>query len=254
MQTIVLATGGFDPVHSGHIRYFQAARALGDRLIVGVNSDAWLKRKKGRSFMPWHERAAIVGALGMVDEVIEFDDSDGTALGAIAQVQARYPHCQIRFANGGDRARGNSPENPDTAPGVDFVWGVGGEDKANSSSWILEEWKAPKTPRPWGYYRVLHEYPPNIRVKELTVEPGRNLSMQRHGQRNEFWFVAQGRATVYTLDVSTDLELVGEFHEHQHVWIDQRQWHQLANQGTEPLRIIEIQYGADCREEDIQRF
>jgi len=254
MQTIVIATGGFDPVHSGHIQYLDAARALGDRLIVGVNSDAWLERKKARSFMPWAERSAIVGSLRMVDSVIAFDDSDGTALDAIAQVRQQYPRDRILFVNGGDRGRGNSPENPTTAPGVEFVWGVGGDNKANSSSWILEEWKAPRTERPWGYYRVLHEYPPNIRLKELTVDPGQRLSMQRHSQRNEFWFVAQGTATVYTLDISTDFELVGEFGPHQHIWIDDRQWHQLCNQGSEPLRIIEIQYGPDCREDDIQRF
>ena len=63
---IVVATGGFDPVHSGHIRYLEAAKDLGAYLIVGVNSDDWLVRKKGRSFMPWHERAAIVEALGCV--------------------------------------------------------------------------------------------------------------------------------------------------------------------------------------------
>ena len=57
---VVLVTGGFDPIHSGHIAYFKAARALGDKLIVGVNSDSWLTRKKGRSFMPVNERVTII--------------------------------------------------------------------------------------------------------------------------------------------------------------------------------------------------
>ena len=83
MSNTVIVTGGFDPVHSGHIAYFTAARALGDRLIVGLNSDQWLHRKKGRSFMPWAERYSVLSAMSMISEVIEFDDSDGTACDAI---------------------------------------------------------------------------------------------------------------------------------------------------------------------------
>ena len=73
MKKIVLITGGFDPLHSGHIAYFKAAKALGDILIVGVNSDAWLTRKKGSPFMPYKERAEIVRNIVGVDFVIDFD-------------------------------------------------------------------------------------------------------------------------------------------------------------------------------------
>ncbi len=85
-------------------------------------------------------------------------------------------------------------------PTLSLCLGVGGEDKKNSSSWILEEWKAPKTDRTWGYYRVLHSVGPGTKLKELTVNPKTCLSMQRHDHRAEFWFVAQ-RSTVYTLDL-----------------------------------------------------
>ena len=80
---IVLVTGGFDPLHSGHIAYFKAAKKLGNQLIVGLNSDEWLTRKKGRPFMSWNERAAIINELGCVDDVIEFNDNDNTACNAI---------------------------------------------------------------------------------------------------------------------------------------------------------------------------
>ena len=73
MGKVVLVTGGFDPLHSGHIEYFKAARELGDHLVVGVNSDEWLARKKGRPFMPFAERANIIKHLDMVDEVIAFN-------------------------------------------------------------------------------------------------------------------------------------------------------------------------------------
>ena len=82
-MTYVLVTGGFDPLHSGHLEYFKEAKKLGDELIVGINSDEWLTRKKGRPFMPFKERLAIIRALEMVDDVLSFDDSDDTACGAI---------------------------------------------------------------------------------------------------------------------------------------------------------------------------
>ena len=250
---IVIVTGGFDPVHSGHISYLNHADHLGDCVVVGLNSDAWLARKKGRSFMPWRERMVVLGNLHMVDDVIEFDDSDGTACDAIRQVREKYPNDEIIFANGGDRTKENIPEM--AFEDVEFVFGVGGEDKANSSSWILDEWKAPKTERAWGYYRVLHEVGNHVKLKELTVAPKTCLSMQRHDNRAEFWFVAEGEATVYTVDPnSTDHDILATPARHQSTWIRLNQWHQLCNETNEPLKLIEIQYGDKCIEEDIQRL
>jgi cytidyltransferase-like protein len=251
MTTIVVVSGGFDPVHSGHIKLIKEARLLGGMLIVGINSDEWLARKKGRAFMPWQERLAVLNNLKPVDEVYTFDDEDGTACHLLHQVRAHYPGARIIFANGGDRTRENIPEM--SVPGVEFVFGVGGDDKANSSSWILEEWKAPKTQRAWGYYRVLHEAGTEVKVKELTVEPGQRLSMQRHQQRAEHWFVSEGTATVYTVNRKSDAELLGKFTKHQHIHIDRGEWHQLCNETDHPLRVVEIQYGEQCIEEDIER-
>lgn len=249
---IVLCTGGFDPLHSGHIALLNHAEHLGgDWLIVGLNSDAWLARKKGRAFMPWHERMTVLDNLHMVDRVIEFDDSDGTACDAIRKVKEMFPNDQIVFANGGDRTSDNIPEM--IFDDVEFVFGIGGDDKKNSSSWILEEWKHPQTERAWGHYRVLHEVGTRTKLKELTVAPKSCLSMQRHAQRSEFWFVAEGEAAVYTLDSATDPDLIGHYSEHQSVWINRNQWHMLCNETEQPLKLIEIQYGEDCREEDIQR-
>ena len=250
---IVLVTGGFDPVHSGHIACFKAARALGDRLIVGLNSDEWLGRKKGRAFMPWNERLCVINNLAMVDEVYTFDDTDGSARAFIRQVRAHYPDADLVFANGGDRTADNIPEMDVGDPRCEFVFGIGGQDKKNSSSWILEEWKSPKTQRAWGYYRVLHEVGANTKLKELTVMPKTCLSMQRHDQRAEFWFVAEGEATVYTLDSSTDRDLRYQMTVHSSCWIDRNEWHQLCNETDQPLRLIEIQFGDNCVEEDIQR-
>lgn len=251
---IVLVTGGFDPLHSGHIAYFKAARTLGDMLIVGINSDEWLERKKGRAFMPWNERLCIINNLAVVDEVYTFDDADGSAKHFIQQVRAHYPDTELIFANGGDRTKDNIPEMDIVDNNLEFVFGVGGEDKKNSSSWILEEWKAPKTERNWGYYRVLHKVDTKTKLKELTVMPKTCLSMQRHDQRAEFWFVAQGEATVYTVDKnSTDTDVKCYLKMHESTWISCNEWHQLCNETDQPLRLIEIQYGENCVEEDIER-
>ena len=255
MKVIVLVTGGFDPLHSGHIEYFKAAKELGDELHVGLNSDEWLTNKKGRPFMPFAERAAVVENLSVVDRVISFDDKDGTACGAIYKTLATNGDIKIIFANGGDRTNTTTPEYKTYGdlPKIDFVFGVGGENKMNSSSWILEEWKAPKTERSWGYYRVIHEYDTHTKVKELAVPPGGKLSMQRHQHRSEHWFVAEGTATVYTLDSSSDVDLHGVYKQHSSLHIEQGRWHQLANEHDVPLKLVEIQYGTNCVEEDIER-
>jgi len=249
---IVLVTGGFDPLHSGHISYLTAARQLGDKLIVGLNSDKWLTRKKSRPFMPVTERLAVIENLRMVDHCILFNDDDGSSIEAIRNVQMLYPTDEIIFANGGDRTAANIPEM--VVQDVIFKFGIGGDDKKNSSSWILEEWKAPKTSRAWGYYRVLHEVGANTKLKELTVMPKTCLSMQRHDLRQEFWFVAEGTATVYTLDErSTDRDIKCYLDVHEHTFIECREWHQLCNETDRPLKLIEIQYGQDCVEDDILR-
>jgi cytidyltransferase-like protein len=248
---IVLITGGFDPLHSGHIAYFKAAKTLGDILIVGLNSDDWLVRKKGAAFMPWNERLCIINNLSMVDEVYTFDDDDGSARHFIQQARAHYPDAELIFANGGDRTKDNIPEMDVIDSNLTFVFGVGGENKKNSSSWILQEWKAPKTERPWGYYRILHEVP-GVKVKELTVEPGKSLSMQRHQYRSEYWLVSEGSAIVNRWHEDYDLPPV-ILNKHDEYCITTNEWHQLTNPNQEPVRVVEIQYGEQCIEEDIER-
>lgn len=241
---VVLVTGGFDPLHSGHIEYFNAAKALGDILVVGVNSDDWLTRKKGAPFMPASERISIIDNLKMVSHCILFDDTDGSSIEAIKNVKAIYPGWDIVFANGGDRTKENIPEM--VFDDVEFVFGVGGKDKKNSSSWILQEWKAPKTERPWGYYRVLHEVN-GMKVKELTIEPGQSLSMQRHKFRSEYWIVSEGECKV-------EKEFSALFlREHETIRIPTNDWHQISNPFNRPCRIVEIQYGVMCTENDIER-
>jgi cytidyltransferase-like protein len=254
MKKIVLVTGGFDPLHSGHIAYFKAAKKLGDWLVVGINSDLWLTKKKGRPFMPVWERYEIINNLKMVDQtVVVADDPDGSCTTFIKETLDLFPDAEIIFANGGDRTKENIPEMQVQDPRLSFVFGVGGEDKANSSSWILTEWKAPKTERPWGYYRVLHDVP-GMKVKELTVNPQCSLSMQRHSQRSEYWIVSDGEAVVHR-QMSSGYSMPSiVLEKHKETKIPVSEWHQLSNPSeTVPLKLVEIQYGECCIEEDIER-
>jgi cytidyltransferase-like protein len=242
---IVVVTGGFDPIHSGHLAYFKEAKKLGDWLIVGVNSDAWLARKKGRAFMPQIERYQIIDALDMVNQTVAImDDDDNSCCNFLRETKELFPDHKIIFANGGDRTHKNIPEM--SVEGIEFEFGVGGTDKANSSSWILEEWKAPKTLRPWGYYRVLHEVA-GTKVKELTVEPGQSLSMQRHKERAEYWMVTDGQCRV---EKESDTVILQR---HSTIEIPLGYWHRLSNPFTEPCKLVEVQYGISCVEEDIER-
>ena len=136
-KKLTLVSGGFDPIHSGHISYFKKAKDLSDYLVVGLNSEQWLTRKKGQYFQSWEERAKIIRHLNMVNAVISWDDEDDSACGAIAKCLEIAE--TVIFANGGDRGKDNTPEVDKYGdhPCVEFAWGIGGDDKMNSSSWIL---------------------------------------------------------------------------------------------------------------------
>jgi D-beta-D-heptose 7-phosphate kinase/D-beta-D-heptose 1-phosphate adenosyltransferase len=137
-KKLSLVTGGFDPIHSGHIAYFERAKDLSDYLVVGINTDIWLTAKKGQYFQSWVERAEIIRHLDMVDAVITVPDNDkGSACGAIAKCLEIAE--TVVFCNGGDRGKSNTPETDKYGkdPRVQFEYSIGGNDKKNSSSWIL---------------------------------------------------------------------------------------------------------------------
>ena len=136
---IAVVSGGFDPIHSGHIDYISEAKENADYLIVALNSDHWLSKKKGRPFMEFSERKQILESIKYVDEVIDFDDTDGSCINALEKIKATYLDASIFFCNGGDRSEDNIPEK--NVEGIKFIFGVGGTNKKNSSSWILKNWQ-----------------------------------------------------------------------------------------------------------------
>jgi len=247
---VVIVTGGFDPLHSGHIEYFKAARELGDHLVVGVNSDTWLTRKKGKAFMPFEERCAIIKELDCVNEVIGFNDDDDTACAAIFQVLSTVgSQTKVIFANGGDRTKDNIPEM--IYNDVEFVFGVGGEDKKNSSSWILKEWSQPTTERAWGRYTVLDKGE-GWQVKQLEFYEEQALSDQRHFKRSEHWHVVDGVINMFLEDKSgnrtSHLLVPGDS-----IDIPVGYWHKAVNLDNKSAKVIEVWMGKELTEDDIER-
>lgn len=130
MKTVCVS-GGFDPIHVGHIRYLLAARELGDHLVVILNGDSFLMRKKGFVFMPSAERFEILQSVVGVDSVVLFESEQDTVIPALDAIRPQV------FAKGGDRGPGNTPEMLWCADhGIEMVWGVGGSDKPQSSQWL----------------------------------------------------------------------------------------------------------------------
>lgn len=247
---VVIVTGGFDPLHSGHIAYFKAAKELGDILVVGVNSDEWLTRKKGRPFMSLQERINIVENIKCVGNAFGFDDSDDSAIKAIEHVKKMFnSNCEIVFANGGDRTKDNIPEM--VFDDVDFVFGVGGEDKKNSSSWILSNWDKPTTERLWGKYRELDRNG-HWKVKELSIDPDKSLSDQRHFKRSEHWHIVDGDLEM-NLEFANGYKTSKVYKTGDSIDIPKLTWHKATNVGEVPVKVIEVWMGMELSEDDIER-
>lgn len=233
----VMVSGGFDPIHPGHIRLINDAASYGN-VLVALNSDAWLERKKGFCFQGWIERMEVLAALRNVRGVIGVDDQDGTVCAALRQRKPDY------FANGGDRSTVNTPELSVCAElGIEPLFGIGGDIKKYSSSLI-----APKriVQKPWGEYVTMAEGD-GYAVKLLKILPGHRISLQRHHFRSERWTVLNGRADVL---LGNNLFVLEPGHECR-VEIDV--WHRLRNIGHAVLEVLEIQKGHILDESDIQR-
>lgn len=248
---IIIVSGGFDPIHSGHIAYLKSARVLGDQLVVALNSDEWLINKKGKFFMPFEERKTIIENLSSVDLVIDFEDDDeGSASNALIKVKEMYPEDHIVFANGGDRNKGNIPEM--SVNGIEFAFSVGGDDKKNSSSWILKKWQYYHEERLWGsFYNLFEE--DHVKVKELIVAPGKGMSFQKHFKRSEIWMVSKGSCIVNYSKDDPDNKKNIKLNKFDHYLVPVGEWHQITNPFDIACHLVEIQYGEACVEDDIER-
>ena len=163
----------------------------------------------------------------------------------------KYPDEEILFCNGGDRNKENIPEME--VSDVTFHFEVGGEDKKNSSSWILKNFEHSSENRVWGkFYNLFVDE--NLKLKELIVDPKKGMSFQRHFHRNEIWFVSKGKCLINFSKVDAENFQSIELNKEQVFHVEKEAWHQITNPFDEPCHIIEIQYGEKTDEDDIERL
>ncbi len=192
----VAVSGGFDPIHIGHVRMFEAARKLGDKLVVILNNDNWLKAKKGYVFMPQEERAELLGSFPFVDKVFVTDHKKESSDKSVARALEKLK--PARFANGGDRR--STKDIPEAAVckrhGIKMVFSVGKGGKVQSSSWMISAARRPaaQTIRPWGKFYGW-DAGKDWYLKTVYVAAGKRLSLQYHNYRSEMWTLVEGDAT-----------------------------------------------------------
>jgi len=238
----VVVSGGFDPIHIGHLRMIQEASKLSDNLIVIVNSDNFLLEKKGYAFMPIKERIEILEGFSEVYRAVESIDNDKTVCKTLEWLaQEENIKC---FANGGDRK--NEADIPESEVckkhGIAMEFNVGGGKIQSSSSLVSGE-----VGKPWGSYKTF-EKGEGYLLKRMTVLPDEILSLQSHKHRSEYWFVAEGSATV---ECDGEIKTVEKY---ESFYIPLGSKHRLSNLSKNILKVIEVQIGDILSEEDIIRF
>lgn len=248
-RAVVVLSGGFDPMHRGHVGMFRAAAELGDVVVV-VNSDRWLERKKGRVFMGWSERAAVVGGMAGVMAVVKGDDGDGTVAKNLERIGKEWRGRKLYFGNGGDRGEGRVPVEELFVCerfGIEVLYGLGG-GKVQSSSELLDRWRRRGSEeRCWGsFWTVIEDR--RYKVKELIVNAGKATSIQVHQHRSELWMVVEGELFVECGGHSTGLVEGEYFH------VPRRYVHRISNKTKKRAILIEVQYGDKVDEADILRL
>lgn len=244
----VAVSGGFDPIHIGHVRMFKAARKLGDKLVVILNNDHWLKDKKGFVFMPEKERVELIKSFPFVDNVFltshKPNDPDRSVCRELAHLKPAI------FANGGDRKKGNVLEREECKKfGIELRYNVGAGGKVQSSSWMAQKAArgAVRSVRPWGeFYQWDHGKGWNL--KTLVIKPNKRLSLQYHHHREEWWMLVEGDAG-YTV-VRNGRRVNGKLKKGEFFKVSKGMTHRLSSR--KGGSVIEITFG-DFSEDDIVR-
>ena len=243
-----LVSGGFDPVHVGHLKMFKDAERLSNDVILLLNNDEWLIKKKGKPFMNQNQRKEILDEFKSISKVIIQTASDKSSSQAIEKFALDNPNKNICYCNGGDRSNVKNIREVDICNkmGINLEFEVGGKEKIESSSQLTKNYLGNVEGRPWGNYHVIAKNT-GYQIKEIKVKKGSKLSLQKHKNRSEFWQVVKGESKI-TIEKK-------EYHlkEKEHVYIPKNTLHRIENIGNEELIFIEIQLGEDLNEEDIIR-
>ncbi len=238
----VVGSGGFDPLHVGHVKMFQEAAKLASKLIVIVNNDDFLMLKKGYVFMPIDERMEIIKNISVVDKVVKAIDTDLTVCQTL-NLLAKEENI-IVFANGGDRQSEKDISETTVCRDnqIEMKFNIGGGKIQSSSSLV-----STTVNKPWGSYKTF-EKDKDYLVKIITVNPGEKLSLQSHKHRSEYWLIISGIATV-----ECDGK-ISHLNRNESIFIPQCSKHRLSNENKEILKVFEAQYGDRLSESDIIRY
>ena len=238
----VVISGGFDPIHIGHLRMIQDAAKLGTRLIVIANGDRFLMDKKGYAFMPIEERLEILEGFEGVDRAVESIDEDMTVCKTIEWL-AEEENIKC-FANGGDRKNEADIAEAEVCKkhNITMEFNIGGGKIQSSSNLVSGE-----VDKPWGSYKTF-EKGEGYLLKRMTVLPDEILSLQSHDHRSEYWFVAEGSATV---ECDGETKTIGQY---ESCFIPLGSKHRLSNLSKDVLKVVEVQIGEILSEEDIIRY
>ena len=245
-----LISGGFDPVHIGHLAMIKDAKRIANKVIILLNSDDWLVRKKGKPFMVEAQRAQILEEFESVSEVIiQQNDDDDSSNNGIIGFHKLHSDKTICYCNGGDRSQENKIREAQTCKnlGIDLKFGIGGIHKLESSSNLTKNYLSETEYRPWGSFHIIAKGT-GYQIKEMNIKPGKKQSLQRHKNRSEYWQVIDGSGMVYLEDSKFKLE------KNDNIYIPQGDLHRLENIGKDLLKLIEIQIGEKISEDDIERL
>ena len=252
----IIVSGGFDPIHSGHINLINNAAIYG-KVIVIVNNDQFLLSKKGYFFMDINERIKILKNLKNVEEVFISIDKDHTVCNSINYLVKSSFYNIKYFANGGDRSNINEIPEYDVCikNNIEPIFDIGGKKTQSSSSltqrfyeiMLKQGHEDTIIKKPWGYYRnfIIEG---NYLLKKIVVNPGEKLSEQTHNFRQEHWIIVEGKINVKN-NKSSESFTSGE-----HIFIERGSIHRISNPFEEKAIIIEVQIGTILSELDIIRL
>ena len=245
-----IVSGGFDPIHSGHISLLKESKKISNNLCVLLNSDKWLANKKGKAFMKEIERKNILENIKYVDKVfIQKNDDDFSTVESIKDFRKSFPKETICFCNGGDRNSEKKIIESDICKKlkIDTIFSVGGDTKISSSSSLISSYKTMSEKRPWGNFEILYQSS-GYKIKILKIFPEEQISFQKHDYRDEYWTIVEGKGRFY-LDGKVESVTTGSSFS-----IQRNQVHSIENISKKNLVIIEVQIGDYLSEKDIHRL